>query len=108
MHGLGNDFVVIDNQSLEFRLSEPSVKKIADRRTGIGFDQLLTIEPARCNGDLFLDIKNPDGTSAEACGNGTRCVASLVMSKRQANTVRIKQKKLQLQHVKKWDSLGLS
>ena len=62
MHGLGNDFVVVDNQSLEFRLTKPSVQKIADRRRGIGFDQLLTIEPARRNGDLFLDIKNPDGT----------------------------------------------
>ena len=89
MHGLGNDFVVVDNQSLEFRLTKPSVQKIADRRRGIGFDQLLTIEPARRNGDLFLDIKNPDGSSAEACGNGTRCVASLIMSKRQANTLRI-------------------
>ena len=58
MHGLGNDFVVVDNQSLEFRLTKPSVQKIADRRRGIGFDQLLTIEPARRNGDLFLDIKH--------------------------------------------------
>ena len=56
---------------------------------GIGFDQLLTLEPARETGDLFLDIKNPDGTSAEACGNGTRCVASLMMNERETDLLRI-------------------
>ena len=83
MHGLGNDFVVIDNQSLEINLTSTCITKIADRRRGIGFDQLLTLEPARESGDLFLDIKSPDGTSAEACGNGTRCVASLMMKERE-------------------------
>ena len=89
MHGLGNDFVVIDNQSLEINLTSTCITKIADRRRGIGFDQLLTLEPARESGDLFLDIKNPDGTSAEACGNGTRCVASLMMNERETDLLRI-------------------
>ena len=89
MDGLGNDFVVIDNQSLEINLTSTCITKIADRRRGIGFDQLLTLEPARESGDLFLDIKNPDGTSAEACGNGTRCVASLMMNERETDLLRI-------------------
>ena len=68
MHGLGNDFVVIDNQSLEINLTSTCITRIADRRRGIGFDQLLTLEPARESGDLFLDIKTPTGLALRPAG----------------------------------------
>ena len=80
MHGLGNDFVVIDSRSARAPLTADMVRAIADRRTGVGFDELMLLEPARSDGtDVFLRIYNADGTEAGACGNGTRCVASLIM-----------------------------
>ena len=79
MHGLGNDFVIIDHRLSGNGLSLSQITHLGDRRRGIGFDQLLTILPARGDGDVFLQINNPDGTEAEACGNGTRCVADLIM-----------------------------
>lgn len=73
MHGLGNDFVVLDAPET---LPDALVKQIADRRTGIGCDQLLVRgKPQDKAADLFLRIYNPDGSEAQACGNGTRCVA---------------------------------
>jgi len=80
MHGLGNDFVVVDARSAPFAPDAATARRIADRRTGVGFDQLLVIEPPS-NGaaDAFLRIRNPDGGEAGACGNGTRCVAALLM-----------------------------
>lgn len=78
MHGLGNDFVVIKAAKGVFRVER--VRWIADRRRGIGCDQLLVIEPAQNPGaDIFMRIYNPDGSEAQACGNGTRCVAHLWM-----------------------------
>ncbi len=78
MHGLGNDFVVLRAPKDTF--SPEAVRRIANRRTGIGCDQLLVIEPAQDErADLFMRIYNPDGSEAQACGNGTRCVARLWM-----------------------------
>ena len=79
MHGLGNDFVIIDHRLSTNVLDSSQITHLGNRRRGIGFDQLLTIFPARGDGDVFLKINNPDGSEAEACGNGTRCVADLVM-----------------------------
>jgi diaminopimelate epimerase len=80
MHGLGNDFVVIDERVEPVALTPAQVRRIADRRRGVGFDQLLIIEPTTTHGaDVFMRILNPDGGEAKACGNGTRCVADLVM-----------------------------
>lgn len=81
MHGLGNDFVVIDARQAPFAPSLSQARSIADRRLGVGCDQLLIMEPPR-NGaaDIFLSIRNPDGTEVGACGNGTRCVARLLMA----------------------------
>ncbi len=81
MHGLGNDFVVLDARRGEIDLGEDRARAIADRRLGIGCDQILVIEPP-VNGaaDIFLRILNADGGEAEACGNGTRCVAALIMA----------------------------
>lgn len=80
MHGLGNDFVVIDARKRKLALGDVAVRAIADRHKGVGFDQLLVLEKARTKGaDVFMRILNADGSEAEACGNGTRCVAQLVM-----------------------------
>ncbi len=82
MHGLGNDFVVIDAMKEKVSLPDDRRRAIADRRYGIGCDQLLVMEPPKDKGaDLFMRIYNPDGSEAQACGNGTRCVAHLWMSK---------------------------
>ena len=80
MHGLGNDFVVIDQRDSNTPLDPSLIPILGNRRRGIGFDQLLTILPAKNGGDIFLKINNPDGSEAEACGNGTRCVADLIMN----------------------------
>jgi len=80
MHGLGNDFVVVDDRAAEYGLGAAEARVIGDRRTGIGFDQLLILEkPSNGRADVFMRIRNPDGSEAEACGNGTRCVAAKVM-----------------------------
>ena len=80
MHGLGNDFVVIDDRDGTITLEVNEVRAIANRRTGVGFDQLLILEkPTTHAADVFMRIYNPDGSEAQACGNGTRCVASLMM-----------------------------
>jgi diaminopimelate epimerase len=80
MHGLGNDFVVLDARRRALKLDEARARAIADRRTGVGCDQLLIIEPSR-NGhaDAFLSIFNSDGGEVSACGNGTRCAGALLM-----------------------------
>jgi diaminopimelate epimerase len=81
MHGLGNDFVVLDGRRAPISLSEAQVRRLADRRFGIGCDQLIVMEPpANDAATVFMRIYNPDGSEAEACGNATRCVASLVMA----------------------------
>ena len=80
MHGLGNDFVVIDARHAPQNLTEAQASAIANRRTGVGCDQLIVLEPARDeHADVFMSIRNTDGSEAEACGNATRCVASMIM-----------------------------
>jgi diaminopimelate epimerase len=83
MHGLGNDFVVIDARQDPFRLDDASARAIADRRSGVGCDQLIVMEPPSVEAaDVFMRIRNADGGEVEACGNATRCVAALVMAER--------------------------
>lgn len=80
MHGLGNDFVVLDARDGRLVIGPEEARAIGNRRTGVGFDQLLILEPARDGmADVFMRIRNPDGSEAGACGNGTRCVAAQVM-----------------------------
>ncbi len=80
MHGLGNDFVVIDGRERTIDLNEARTRRIANRRIGIGCDQLIVIEPAKNHlADAFMRIRNADGGEVEACGNGARCVADLLM-----------------------------
>jgi len=76
MHGLGNDFVVIDLISQSAKLYANHIIRIADRRLGIGCDQVLLIEPPiRSDADFYYRIFNPDGQEVEQCGNGARCAA---------------------------------
>lgn len=78
MHGCGNDFVVLDGRRAPVRLSERLIRRIADRHKGVGFDQLVLLEPA-AGADLGLRFFNADGSAAGACGNGTRCAARLLL-----------------------------
>ncbi len=73
MHGLGNDFVVIDAREQPVRLDADRVRAIADRRTGIGCDQLILLEPS-ADADLRMRVWNSDGGEVEACGNAARCI----------------------------------
>jgi len=83
MHGLGNDFVVIDARMGGVAVGPARARAIADRHMGVGCDQLILIEPPVSGlADAFMRIRNPDGSEAEACGNATRCVASLLMGER--------------------------
>lgn len=77
MHALGNDFVVIQSVNAPFEASQLPIAKLADRHRGIGFDQLLVIEPSS-KADFFCRIFNADGSEAEQCGNGLRCVARFI------------------------------
>ena len=79
MHGLGNDFVVIDATRAPVDLTPARVKAIADRHFGVGCDQLLVVEPAsRADVDFRYRIFNADGGEVEQCGNGARCFARFV------------------------------
>ena len=81
MHGLGNDFVVIDGRERPIRVSEAAAQAIGDRHTGVGFDQLIVLEPPQsAEADVFMRILNADGSEAGACGNATRCVVSKVLA----------------------------
>ena len=75
MHGCGNDFVVMDDRARTLGITPARAAAIADRRTGVGCDQFIVIEPGH---DAFMRIYNLDGSEAGACGNATRCVASLL------------------------------
>src|SRR5215213_6625323 len=86
MHGLGNDFVVLDARGQGVRdarradlpITPVRAAAIADRRRGVGCDQLIVLEPPGDGADVVMRIRNPDGSEAGACGNATRCVASLL------------------------------
>lgn len=79
MHGLGNDFVMIDAVRQDIRLSADQVRWLADRHFGVGCDQLLVVEPAQAAGvDFRYRIFNADGGEVEQCGNGARCFARFV------------------------------
>jgi len=90
MHGLGNDFVVLDARTAALDLTPERRRVIADRRLGVGCDQLIVLEPpTEREADVFMRIYNPDGGEAGACGNATRCVASVVMDERKTDLVTV-------------------
>lgn len=81
MHGLGNDFVIINAINQPVDINKLPIQKWADRHTGIGFDQLIIINPGDV-ADFFCRIYNSDGSEAEQCGNGLRCVARFLREER--------------------------
>lgn len=88
MHGLGNDFVVIDLITQSLKLRTTQIKHILDRRLGIGGDQLLLLEPPiRPNADFYYRIFNANGQEVEQCGNGARCVARFFFDRGYTNHV---------------------
>ena len=79
MHGLGNDFVVIDSRDKPFVLPQKTIQALAHRHTGIGFDQLLVLESARTTEhDFFMRIFNTDGSEVGQCGNGARAIVKFI------------------------------
>lgn len=91
MHGLGNDFIVIDGINQRVRLSEDKVRRLADRHTGIGCDQILLVEkPTNPDVDFRYRIFNCDGSEVENCGNGARCFAIFVRENKLTGRRRIK------------------
>ena len=77
MHGVGNDFIVFDAPADPSLLAPERLRSLADRRTGIGFDQALVLEPPRrADSVAFYRIFNADGDEVEQCGNGARCIAA--------------------------------
>ena len=91
MHGLGNDFVVIDNVTQNVFFSKEKIQQLADRHFGIGFDQLLLVEPPYDpEQDFHYRIFNADGSEVSQCGNGARCFARFVKMKGLINRNKIK------------------
>jgi len=89
MHGLGNDFVVLDARGKPLTLPVETIRWVGDRHRGVGFDQLVTLEPAS-DADVFIRFHNADGSEAGACGNGTRCAASLILAETGRSSIAIR------------------
>ncbi len=95
MHGLGNDFVVINNLSQSFKPTTKHIQSMSNRKTGIGFDQLLLLEPpSDPQADFDYRIFNADGQEVEHCGNGARCIGLYIQQQQLLNTspIRLKTK----------------
>lgn len=91
MHGLGNDFMVVDNVTQNVYLPNDQIKKLANRNFGVGFDQLLVVEPPYDPDlDFHYRIFNADGSEVAQCGNGARCFARFVRSKGLTNRNKIR------------------
>jgi diaminopimelate epimerase len=81
MHGLGNDFVIVDNRKTPIALSAKQLRAISDRNRGVGCDQFIILsEPKSPDTDVFADLYNNDGFDCGACGNATRCIASIMIN----------------------------
>jgi diaminopimelate epimerase len=90
MHGIGNDFVVLDGRAGDVTLEAAEARAIADRHSGIGCDQIILLQPPwRAGANVLARFFNADGSESSACGNGARCVASLIMQELGRNDVTI-------------------
>jgi diaminopimelate epimerase len=89
MHGLGNDFVIIDARARPVAVTPELARRLGDRHRGIGFDTLVVIRAAE-DADAALEFRNADGSLAAACGNATRCVARLLMDETGAGTLALR------------------
>ena len=93
MHGLGNDFAVFDRRGQDWLPDAARITALADRHTGIGFDQFILLDkPSAADADVYMHIYNGDGTIVGACGNATRCVAHLLMQELKKDLVAIETK----------------
>lgn len=88
MHGCGNDFLIIDNREQKIILTKSQIVQLADYKKSIGFDQLLLIENSE-TADVAVKIFNHDGSEALACGNGSRCVARLILEESNKDSITI-------------------
>ena len=88
MHGLGNDFAIFDARTFPLALDQAGARAVADRRRGIGCDQVIVMEPAK-GANAFMRIFNADGGEVESCGNAARCVAYLLMAEAGIDQVKI-------------------
>ncbi len=86
MHGLGNDFAIVDARRRPLTPAPAQVARLADRRTGIGFDQLILLDPGDGTVDVRMRIFNRDGSAAEACGNAARCIGRLLAAEHPPET----------------------
>ncbi|HTO40310.1 MAG TPA: diaminopimelate epimerase [Rhizomicrobium sp.] len=89
MHGLGNDFAVFDARETALALDPATARAIADRRHGVGCDQVIVIAPATNGADAAMRIFNSDGGEVESCGNAARCVAQLLMAETGGDIIRL-------------------
>jgi diaminopimelate epimerase len=90
MHGLGNDFIVVDNTDGSVQFENERIRALSNRHTGIGFDQLLIVQsPSVSNAEFDYRIFNADGEEVEHCGNGARCFARYVIDKGLTNNTEI-------------------
>jgi diaminopimelate epimerase len=95
MHGLGNDFIILNALVEKIPLTKEKIQQLADRREGIGFDQLLVIEPCgQGEADFVYRIFNADGQEVEQCGNGARCVARYIFAENLSHKEKITLKTL--------------
>ncbi|WP_163847783.1 diaminopimelate epimerase [Pseudooceanicola aestuarii] len=90
MHGLGNDFVVLDSRGGDAVTTPALARALGDRNRGVGFDQLAEIRDGTDGADITLDFWNSDGTRAGACGNATRCVSAHVMGQKGADKLSLR------------------
>jgi len=88
MNGLGNDFVVFDARRRPIAMDEAKARAIADRKTGIGCDQLIVLEPSP-KADVTMRIWNNEGGEVESCGNATRCIADILFDEKKATRATI-------------------
>ena len=87
MHGLGNDFIIFDNQKNPKIHNANFLRKISDRRFGVGCDQVMIIEDTLLSDSFIVKMYNSDGSETGACGNGSRCVASYLMNKNSLKSI---------------------
>ena len=109
MHGLGNDFAIFDGRDKSFDIPAVRIRELGDRRTGIGFDQLVIIDPPKAPGvtDAFLRIFNSDGGEVGACGNATRCIAALLAKELNKNSIMLETKAAKLEGVIAGDKIRI-
>jgi diaminopimelate epimerase len=88
MNGLGNDFVVLDARARPLSISQELARAIADRKTGIGCDQLIVVEPST-TADVRMRIWNNEGFEVESCGNASRCIADILFAEKRKTTATI-------------------